>query len=147
MRGGEAFISYAPLNVLKPVAENVWIADGPEIHFGCLGLKLPFPTRMTVIRLPSGGLWVHSPIALTQELAGRVFEVGEPQFLIAPNTLHYWYINDWKLRFPQALVYAAPNLRERARRPVAIDHTLEDEFPTAWAGAFAQKVVAGSMLT
>ena len=44
----EDFVPYAPLNALKPIARDVWIVDGPEIRFGYLGLKLPFPTRMTV---------------------------------------------------------------------------------------------------
>jgi len=143
----EAFRPYAPLNVLKPVTTDVWVADGPEIHFGYLGLKLPFPTRMTVIRLPAGGLWVHSPIALTEELAQRVLGAGKVQFLIAPNTLHYWYIDDWKMRFPQAAVYAAPTLKERAKRAVAIDQTLGDSSPAAWAGTIEQRVIAGPMLT
>lgn len=74
MTGSEAFEPYTPLNVLKPIAANVWIVDGPEIHFNYFGLKLPFPTRMTVIRLPDGGLWVHSPVVLSDLLAKQVIE-------------------------------------------------------------------------
>lgn len=29
---------YAPLNQLKPVAENIWIVDGPQIKL----MKIPF---------------------------------------------------------------------------------------------------------
>ncbi len=43
---------YAPLASLKPVAENIWIVDGPVEHMQQFGLNVPFPTRMTVIRLP-----------------------------------------------------------------------------------------------
>jgi hypothetical protein len=52
---------YLPLDELKPVAEDVWIVDGPEIRFGAGPLKFPFPTRMTVVRLPDNVLWLHSP--------------------------------------------------------------------------------------
>ena len=45
---------YPPLNRLKPVAGNVFIVDGPAIRFGPPGLKMPFPTRMTVLRLEEG---------------------------------------------------------------------------------------------
>ena len=55
---------YTPINTLKPVAENIWIVDGPEITFG----KMPFPTRMTVIRLQNGDLFIHSPTPLTETL-------------------------------------------------------------------------------
>jgi len=61
MSGSEAFDPYTPLNALKPIAAGVWIVDGPEIQFSYLGLKFPFPTRMTLIRLPDGSLWIHSP--------------------------------------------------------------------------------------
>ncbi|HUU24995.1 MAG TPA: hypothetical protein VMW68_05460, partial [Methyloceanibacter sp.] len=55
--------TYSPLNTLKPVFENVWIVDGPVIAFGMPWPKLPFPTRMTVIRLAGGDLFIHSPPA------------------------------------------------------------------------------------
>ena len=30
----ESSATYPPLNTLKPVADNVWIVDGPVIEFG-----------------------------------------------------------------------------------------------------------------
>ncbi|MDQ6702625.1 MAG: DUF4336 domain-containing protein [Pseudomonadota bacterium] len=147
MSGSEAFDPYTPLNVLKPTAPGVWIVDGPEIHFGYLGLKFPFPTRMTLIRLPDGGLWVHSPTSLTDALAGQVLQAGPVQFLIAPNTLHYWWIPDWKTRFPDAVVYAAPGLERSVKRPFPIDQVLGNAPPPAWAGIIDQVVVRGDMLT
>jgi Domain of unknown function (DUF4336) len=81
---------YAPLNVLKPVvAGAVWIVDGPEIEFNWLGLSLPFPTRMTLIRLAGGDVWVHSPTAPDTALLAAVRALGPVRWLIAPNTLHY----------------------------------------------------------
>ena len=147
MRMSKAFVPYAPLNVLKPVAENVWIVDGPEIRFNYLGLKLPFPTRMTVIKLADGGLFVHSPTSLTDALAEQILEAGPVRFLIAPNTLHYWWIPDWKTRFPDAMVYAAPGLESSAKRPLPIDQILGDVPPSGWAGIVDQAIVRGDMLT
>lgn len=63
--------TYPPLNTLKPVAKNVWIVDGPEIWFGMPWPKFPFPTRMTVLRLANGELFIHSPTPLTPPLRGR----------------------------------------------------------------------------
>ena len=147
MSGSEAFDPYTPLNVLKPIAAGVWIVDGPEIQFSYLGLKFPFPTRMTLIRLPDGGLWIYSPTSLTDALAGQVRRAGPVRFLIAPNTLHYWWIPDWKTRFPDAPVYAAPGLERSAKRPIPIDHVLGAAPPSAWAGIIDQVVVRGDMLT
>jgi hypothetical protein len=33
----DAQITYPPVNTLKPVAQNVWIVDGPAIRFGWHG--------------------------------------------------------------------------------------------------------------
>ncbi len=54
---------YEPLLTLKPVAPDLWICDGPHISF----YGLPFPTRMTIVRLADGGLFVHSPVTLTAD--------------------------------------------------------------------------------
>jgi hypothetical protein len=139
---------YEPINQLKPVAEDVWIIDGPEIRMDyALGLKFGFPSRATVIRLPDG-LWVHSPTALTPELERAVTTLGPVRWLIAPNTIHYWWVADWKARFPQARTYAAPGVRERSRRRfTAWDEDLGDAPPEAWAGAIGQALAPGSVVS
>ena len=64
---------YYPLNILKPFGENIWIADGGEIRMAFpLGVKIPFSTRMTVVRLSDGGLWCHSPVAPAPELFAQI---------------------------------------------------------------------------
>ena len=59
---------YEPLNVPKPVADEIWVIDGPAIRF----YGMPFSTRATVVRLASGALWVHSPTHLSAGLAAEV---------------------------------------------------------------------------
>nr|WP_294554060.1 DUF4336 domain-containing protein [uncultured Rhodopila sp.] len=142
-----AYAPYDPLGTLKPFADCVWIVDGPEIGMSFLGLTVPFPTRMTVVRLPGGALWVHSPIALSDRLAASLADLGPIRHLVAPNTLHYWYLQDWRDRFPEARTYGAPGLASRARRPVVLDETLGNAAPDAWEGAFDQFLVPGSLLT
>ncbi len=137
--------AYAPLNTLKPVAEDLWIVDGPVIRF----YGLPFTTRMTVIRLPDGGLWVHSPIAPDSGLMAEIEALGPVRHLIAPNWIHYAYVPDWQARYPDAVTWAAPGVRERAQsRGVAlrIEHLLDSTAPDDWAGAIDQELVAGSSI-
>jgi hypothetical protein len=57
---------YPPLDTLNRVADDVWVVDGPLIRFGSPPMKMPFPTRMTVIRLGSGDLLIHSPTPLAR---------------------------------------------------------------------------------
>ena len=142
-----AFKPYDPLNVPKPVAEDVWIVDGPEIRFSKFGLGAPFPTRMTIARLPDGDLWLHSPTEPTEPLFTSVERIGKVRFLIAPNTLHYWWVPEWKARSPEAEVHAAPGLDKSAKRTLPIDHVLTDTPPSDWSGAIDQVVVPGDLLT
>jgi hypothetical protein len=142
-----AYAPYAPLNTLKPFAEHVWIVDGPEIGMNYLGATLPFPTRMTVVRLPSGDLWVHSPIAWSDPLAASLMQLGRVRHLIAPSTLHYWHLPDWRRRFPDARTYGAPGLERRAKRRLVIDEALGHEPPRAWEAGFEQCIAAGGALT
>jgi hypothetical protein len=53
---------YEPLNVLKPVGENLWVVDGPIVRMAYFGGSIPFPTRMVVVRLGSGEVFLWSPI-------------------------------------------------------------------------------------
>ena len=53
---------YQPIDTLKRVADEIWIVDGPIIGFRYLGVVLPFPTRMTIVRLAGGGSgFIHRP--------------------------------------------------------------------------------------
>src|ERR687891_1766040 len=63
--------TYPPLNRMKRVVADLWIVDGPIIPFGMPWPKMPFPTRMTVIRCRDGDLFIHSPTALVPELKAR----------------------------------------------------------------------------
>lgn len=73
---------------------------------------------MTVIRLGSGELFVHSPTPLTPSLRVETERQGKVRFIIGPNRIHYWWIPEWKSAFPEAQVYLAPRIREQAGRRI-----------------------------
>lgn len=140
--------TYPPLNTLKPVAESVWIVDGPIIRFGMPWPKMPFPTRMTVIRLAGGGLFIHSPTPLTPDLKAEVEALGEPRWIIGPNRIHYWWIPEWRSAFPGAVVHLAPRIREQAKG--RIDFACEELHEASgypWDGEIATLPIAGSFMT
>lgn len=89
------------------LANNLWVFDGEAVKF----LGLPFTTRMTVIRLNNGDLWVHSPIKLTKQISSQLDEIGVIQYLIAPNHLHHLFLAEWQEAYPDALCFGilAPN--------------------------------------
>lgn len=143
----DAYAPYQPLNVLKPVAPDVWIVDGPEIGMVYLGFTLPFPTRMTVVRLADGSLFVHSPVAPDAALMDQVAGLGPVAHLVAPNSLHYWFVPDWKARFPTARVWAVPGLEAKAKRPLLVDAVLGHDAPPGWNGEMEQVLIEGGMLS
>jgi Domain of unknown function (DUF4336) len=143
---------YPPLNTLKPLAPDAWIVDGPiiKMRYPVLGFGLPFSTRMTVLRLPDGGLWVHSPTALTADLRAEIASLGPVKHLVAPNRIHYWWLGDWKAAFPNARSYAAHRVAETARKAGRFsdyDETLGESLPAGWADALDQVSVPGDYLT
>ena len=95
---------YEPLYTLKEVDQNIWIVDGDLIQMDMKIFKLPFQTRMTVIKLNDGKLWIHSPIAPNEKLFTELDALGEVAYLISPNKIHYAYIADWRKRYPHGLV-------------------------------------------
>jgi Domain of unknown function (DUF4336) len=144
----DARATYPPINTLKRVAEKVWIVDGPVIRFGMPWPKFPFPTRMTVIRLVSGDLFLHSPTPLTPALKTELTQIGRVRFIVAPNRIHYWWAPEWKAAFPEADVYLAPRIKEQARGRVGFDGLPLDRgsgYP--WDDEIATLPVAGAFMT
>jgi hypothetical protein len=139
---------YPPLNTAKPLAEGLWIVDGETIRFGPPGLKLPFPTRMTLAKLPEGGLFVHSPTLLTPQLKAQVDALGEVRWLVGPNRIHYWWLPDWHVAYPRAPVYVAPRLREQAKARITFDTIeLAQSAVLPWSNAIDSLGVPGRYMS
>ncbi|WP_412505673.1 DUF4336 domain-containing protein [Roseovarius sp. SYSU LYC5161] len=134
---------YEPLNTPKPVAEGIWVIDGPAVPVR----GMPFSTRATVVRLENGGLWVHSPTLLTDALQAQIAALGPVRHLVAPTRLHHAHITDWQAAFPGALAWAAPGVAEHAAKKgmtLRFDHELGPEAEVPWAGQIDQLIVEGS---
>ena len=71
--------------MLYPFGDDLWITDGPPVDV--VGFR--YPTRMAVVRLPDGGLWLWSPVGLSMDLRDAVNALGPVQHLIGPNSLHH----------------------------------------------------------
>ncbi|MGD1897542.1 MAG: DUF4336 domain-containing protein [Phormidesmis sp.] len=143
----EALQLYQPINTLKPVADNVWIIDGPIVYMDMAIAQTPFPTRMTVVRLNNGDLWCHSPIALTPALKETVDALGSVRHLISPNKIHYAYIGEWADAYPDAIAWASPGVRDRAaaqKIPVTFQADLAEQAPAEWAADIDQLIFKGS---
>jgi hypothetical protein len=145
---GDTLATYPPINTLKSVARDLWIVDGPLIQFGLPWAKMSFPTRMTIVRLADGGLFVHSPTPLTPELKAEVEREGQPRWIVGPNRIHYWWIPDWTAAFPQATVYLAPRIKEQAKGRITGETLpLERDSGYPWDSELATLQVIGRYMT
>jgi hypothetical protein len=132
---------YPPLDTLKPVAENVWIVDS-----GPLGSWMRLPIRMTVVRLGSGALWLHSPTRLAPGLRAEIDALGRIGHLVAPNSAHWMHLQAWQRGYLNATTWAAPGLRDRKavkEAGVRLDSDLSDTPPDAWTDEIDQIIVPG----
>lgn len=127
---------------LQLFGEQIWIADGTETEV--VGFR--YPTRMVVVRLGDGGLFLWSPISYTEALGAEVSALGEVRHLVAPNSLHHLFLNAWRQAFPLARLHAAPGLRGR-RTNLVVDADLGDEPPPDWAQDIDQVLVRGNRIT
>ncbi len=116
------------------------MADGPAVRF--LGL-FDYPTRMAVVRLADGGLWIWSPIALDDTLAEALSKLGSVRHLVEPNKLHHLPLADWVARYPEARLHPPPGLAKK-RPDLPWQPELGDEAPAAWIGQVDQAVFRGS---
>lgn len=134
--------AYPPLDVLKPVADGVWIVDsGPLTVMG-----QPLPLRMTVIRLAGGDMWLHSPTRFDARLRREIEGHGPIRHLVAPNSAHWVFLDEWQRACPEATLWTAPGLRERPQARQAglrFDRDLGHFSPEAWADEIEQVIVQG----
>jgi hypothetical protein len=125
---------------LQPIADEIWIAEGPDVSF----YGFPYPTRMAVVRLDGGDLWVWSPTALDGRLRTEVEALGPVRHLASPNKIHHLFLGEWAEAWPDARVYASPGLASR-RPDLEFDAELGDEPDPAWDGQIDQVVIGGSL--
>ena len=141
LRGVAQTATYEPLDTLKPLADGIWVVDSGPMH----GL---LPLRMTVIRLPDGGLLLYSPTRSTPALRAELDAIGPMRVLLAPNVAHWMYAAEWQRTYPQAQTWAAPGLGKRKQVQEAglrIDHELGHEAPASWGGMLDLIEVPGAL--
>ena len=128
--------------MLQQFGPEIWIADGATVSTG----GFHYGTRMAVIRLSDGGLFIWSPVKLTEELRTAVDALGDVRHLIAPNSLHHMFLDDWRRAYPDARAYAAPRLRGK-RKDIDFAADLGDEPAAAWVDDIDQLVMRGCLIT
>jgi len=123
---------------LTQLAPDLWVATRPlPLPVGDIG------TRMTVIRLPDGGLFLHSPVQLDAETRQALDAIGPVRCVVAPSKVHYFFVAAYGSAYPNARLFAAPGLAEK-RPELRFDAVLDDTPPVEWRGAIDQHLFGGA---
>lgn len=106
-------------------------------------MGLPIGRQLVIVRLPSGSLWVHSPIPWSRALREAVWSLGEIGDVVGPNRFHDECLREFQIEYPHAEFHAAPGLA-RSRRDIRfVSEPLGHTPPPNWRGALEQHLVAG----
>ena len=131
-------MSEAPLRALAP---DLWVADRPLV----VALGQDIGTRMTVVRMGDGGVWVHSPVAPDEALRQALDEIGQLRAIVAPARGHTLFVQAFREAYPDADVWVAPGLLKKCPWFAPADE-LDDTAPALWSGVLEQHVVRGAPL-
>jgi hypothetical protein len=91
---------------------------------------------MTVIRLNSGDMLLHSPTRWTDLLQRDIENLGPVRHVVAPNPFHWSFVRAWQSYCPNAAVWAAEGTRKRLivrLRGPRIDSEIAEVPPAEWA--------------
>jgi hypothetical protein len=91
------------LPALRPFGKDIWIVAGPDVR----DMGFTFSTRMTVVKLANGSVWVESPVSVSFDTLRRITELGPVRYLVAATPRHVWRLHAWHILFPEAQLWAA----------------------------------------
>jgi hypothetical protein len=120
------------------VAPDLWVVETPLRFRG-----IEVGRRMTVVRLASGGLLVHSPAPLNVELRESLAELGDVRFVVPASSMHgHLFMEHYRAAYPAAEIFSAPGL-DRKRKDLSFDGLLGSTPDPRWQEDLDQAPVLG----
>ncbi|MCP4502608.1 MAG: DUF4336 domain-containing protein [Deltaproteobacteria bacterium] len=123
--------------MLKVITDRMWGAEDKLKNAG-----VHFDVRMVVIQLESGGLFLHSPIAIDDKLAAEIALIGEVEHIVAPTRFHHLWLGAAAQRYPNAKVWGCRGMAEQSTIEGLVE--VEAEERTTWAPDLQCKFVDGN---
>jgi hypothetical protein len=123
---------------LREVGPGLWVHETPLRFVG-----IEAGRRMNVVALSDGGVLVHSPAELDDELRSELDARGPVRFVVAANRLHgHLFMEQYAEAYPDVELMAPPGLPGR-RKDLTFAGELGDEPDSRWADDLDQAVVRG----
>jgi hypothetical protein len=100
--------------------DRLWYVTGSLPHGNV-------PRNMVIYRLNSGGLLIHSAVALKDEYMKEIEALGSLDYMIVPNKYHRLDAPLFKQRYEGIKVLCPSSIRSNVEKKVEVDNTVEDE--------------------
>jgi hypothetical protein len=120
------------------VRDRIWLQEYPVRYAGAR-----FRARMSVLRLRSGRLLIHSPCEIDEVTRAEISELGEVAHIIAPGTYHYFHVASCQKAFPSAMTHICPGIEGKVP-DLSFDALLGDQAHPDWQDEIDQVFVAGA---
>ncbi|MEE2776485.1 MAG: DUF4336 domain-containing protein [Acidobacteriota bacterium] len=122
---------------VREIEPELWVVDRPlPLRVGDLG------TRMTVIRLSNGHLFLHSPVALDNDLQSALDELGPVCHVVGPSTVHHLFLGDYTFAYPDAVLWGARGLAAK-RKDLTFQEELANDSGAHWGDEIVAHVFGG----
>lgn len=122
---------------LQQLCADLWVCP---VSYWAMGM--PLGRQLVVVRLPGGGLWIHSPVPMTPQLRAELIALGEVRHVVGPNLWHDECLREFQAEHPSALFHATPGLAAQ-KRDVRFGAELSDQPHPDWSGVLEQHLVRG----
>jgi hypothetical protein len=118
------------MSELQKFGENIWIVEGPLVK----DIGIMFTTRMTIVKLSNGSLWIDSPVPVPNSTIQAIRDLGHVKYLVAATPRHVWRLKDWHSLFPDAELWITKITRFTLKEGnLPFTGILKDEIPPEWA--------------
>lgn len=130
--------------LLLNIGEDLWAHEAVIREVVLPFVQIPMWHRMTVVRLASGEVLLHSPTRLDAELRAAIDALGPVTAVIAPSWWHDLHLEETLSLYPRARLFVTPILLRSNKRLSA--KALGDVPPALWAEQIAQTRIEGIAL-
>jgi hypothetical protein len=131
---------------LYPHGPIAFVDDGLFVVSG-RWKRSPLERRMTVVRLSSGEVAVHSAIAMDEPGMSALESIGRPSWILVPNALHASEAGWYAERYPAAHVLVPAEARARLFERIGrIDGSLDEDWPDAYRGELSVVPLRGTRI-
>jgi hypothetical protein len=128
------------MHLASYVDDQIWLCHYPVRLAGTR-----FEARMTVMRLASGRIMLHSPCPVTTAIAEEISALGPVAHIVVPGNFHHLHAASAQAAFPDAKTWICPGIEWKCPG-LKYDGVLGDLAPADWRGEIDQVLVQGARI-